>query len=62
MPSPEGDASVAPTNLEECMGDAMGRAYESGRAEAKRRAHADIFSRSRAVSAPHAMHLAIVYE
>jgi hypothetical protein len=33
-----------------------------GRLADRRRAHADIFSRSRAVSAPHAMHLAIVYE
>lgn len=33
-----------------------------GRLTDQRRAHADIFSRSRAVSAPHAMHLAIVYE
>jgi len=33
-----------------------------GRLADRRQAHADIFSRSRAVSAPHAMHLAIVYE
>jgi hypothetical protein len=33
-----------------------------GRLADRRRAHADIFSRSRAVSVPQAMHLAIVYE
>jgi len=33
-----------------------------GRLADRRRAHADIFSRSRAVSAPNAMHLAIVYD
>lgn len=33
-----------------------------GRLADRRRAHADIFSRSRAVSAPNAMHLAIVHE
>ena len=33
-----------------------------GRLADRRQAHADIFSRSRALSAPHAMHLAIVYE
>ena len=33
-----------------------------GRLEDRRRAHADIFSRSRAASTPRTMHLAIVYE
>lgn len=33
-----------------------------GRLSDRRRAHADILSRSRAVSAPHAMHMAIIYE
>jgi len=34
----------------------------SGRLADRRRAHADIFSRSRAVATPRTMHLAIVYE